>query len=48
MEIGSPHLLLMKLELMLKQKDDCGKIHPGTLAEAIQSVIMEVKQLEVE
>lgn len=38
----------MKLESMQKPKDDCGKIHPGTLAEETQSVTMEVKRLEVE
>lgn len=48
MEIGFQHPPLMKLELMPRQKDDYGKTHPGTLAEAILSVIMEVKPLEVE
>lgn len=38
----------MKLELMPRLKDDYGKTHPGTLAEAIRSVITEVKPLEVE
>lgn len=48
MEIGFLHPLLMKLGLMLRQRDDYGKTRPGTLAEEIQSVIMEVKQLGVE
>lgn len=48
MEIGFPHLLLMKLELMLRQNDGYGKTPRGTLAEAIQSVITEVKQSEAE
>lgn len=48
MEIGFPHPPLMKLELMLRQKDDYGKTRPGTLAEAIPSVIMGVKSSEVE
>ena len=48
MEIGFQHPPLMKLELMPRQKGDYEKIHPGTPAEAIRSVIMEVKALDVE
>lgn len=48
MEIGFLQLLLTKLELMLRQNDGYGKTRRGTLAEAIQSVIPEVKQSEVE
>ena len=48
MEIGFQHPPFMKLELMLRQKGDYGRTHPGTLAEVIQSVTMEVKPLEVE
>lgn len=48
MEIGFQHPPLMKLKLMPRQKGAYGKTHPGTLAEAIQLVIMEVKPLEVE
>lgn len=48
MEIGFRHPPLVKLELTPRQKGDYGKTHPGTLAEAIQSVITEAKPLEVE
>lgn len=48
MEIGFRHLPLMKLGLMPGRKGGCGKTHPGTPAEVILSVIMEVKALDVE
>lgn len=48
MEIGFRRLPLMKLGLMPGQKGGCGKTHPGTPAEVIPSVIMEVKALDVE
>ena len=48
MEIGFRHPPLMKLELMPRRKGGYGKTRPGTLAEAIPSVITEVKALEVE